>query len=118
MGAHDLTSSKNEESFTGNSETEDKDKNNEYERGEHPNSRANLQPFPKGVSGNPNGRPFKYEKLKLVLNEYGDGETKDWHGNSKGTRREQVWERIWKEAIMGDMKYVQLLARLECLDKK
>ena len=26
-------------------------------------------------------------------------------------------KRKWKQAIMGDMKYVQLLARLGCLDK-
>lgn len=26
-------------------------------RGKHPNSRANLRPYPKGVSGNPGGRP-------------------------------------------------------------
>ena len=117
MGAHDLTSSKNEESFTGNSETEDKDKNNEYERGEHQNSRANLLPFEKGVSGNPGGRPVKYEKLKNVLNKYGDEETHNWNGDSKGTKREQVLKGIWGEAISGDMRYVQLLAKLGCLDE-
>ena len=117
MGAHDPLSQKNEDIFTGNSEIEDKDKNNEYERGEHPNSRANLKPFEKGISGNPLGRPIKYEKLKNILNKYGDEETHNWNGESKGTKREQVLKGIWGEAISGDMRYVQLLAKLGCLDE-
>ena len=36
-------------------------------RGEHPNSKSNLNPYEKGVSGNPSGRPSKYENLKKVL---------------------------------------------------
>ena len=90
----------------------------EYTRGEHPNSLKNLKPFPKGVSGNPLGKPLKYENLKRVLNEYGDGETTDWRGKAEGTRRQQVWERIWKQAIAGDIKYVQFLAYLGCLDER
>ena len=100
----------NQERITGNSET--------YSRGEHPNSKANLAPFKEDVSGNPSGRPQKFEVLKRVLNEYGNEETLNWNGESQGTRREQVWKRIWKQAIIGDMKYVQLLAQLGCLDDK
>jgi len=103
----------NDETITGNSE---KDPDPNYDRGKHPKSIANLQPFPKGVSGNPHGRPQKFEKLKNKLNKYGDEETFNWKEESDGTRREQVWERIWWEAIHGDMKYVQLLAQLGCLD--
>ena len=98
----------NQESITGNRET--------YGRGEHPNSKANLTPFKEDVSGNPSGRPQKFEVLKRVLNEYGNEETLNWNDESQGTRREQVWKRIWKQAIMGDMKHVQLLAQLGCLD--
>ena len=40
-------------------------------RGKHPNSRENLEPFEKGVSGNPDGRPMKYVKLKNALQRVG-----------------------------------------------
>ena len=40
---------------------------NEYERGFHPNSLKNLKPFPKGVSGNPLGKPHKHTKLAEAL---------------------------------------------------
>ena len=45
----------NEENISANNEN--------YSKGEHPNSKANLKPFPKGVSGNPLGRPHKFVKL-------------------------------------------------------
>ena len=47
----------NSENLTTNNEIVDM-------RGKHPNSLANLKPFPKGVSGNPSGRPSKMEGLK------------------------------------------------------
>ena len=117
MGAHDPESQNDDNIFIGNIENESNDGDKQFDRGNHPNSRANLQPFQKGVSGNPLGRPQRYEKLKRILNDYGSEEQKDWNGKSKGTRRELVWEEIWRKAICGDMRYVQLLAKLGCLDE-
>ena len=38
-----------------------------HRRGEHPNSLKNLRPFPKGISGNRLGKPFKYRNLSRIL---------------------------------------------------
>jgi len=108
----DNSSEINKNIFTANKETA----GHAYRRGAHPNSRRNLIPYPKGVSGNPLGRPYKFENLKNILNKIGDEETTDWRGKPEGTRRSQVWKRIWEQAISGNMKYVQLLAQLGCLD--
>ena len=89
----------------------------EYTRGEHPNSLKNLKPFPKGVSGNPLGKPHKYQKLADNLNKIGDKEVVGYKGISEGfTYREGVLEKVWKKAQYGDIKFIQLLAYLGCLD--
>lgn len=90
----------------------------EYEWGKHPNSLKALKKnqFPKGVSGNVMGRRPTFDSLSTALKELGDEETFDWDNNSKGTRREQVLERIWIDAIKGDIKKIQLLSWLGCLD--
>ena len=90
----------------------------EHEWGKHPNSLKALKKhqFPKGVSGNVMGRRPTFDSLSTALKELGDEETFDWDNNSKGTRREQVLERIWNDAIKGDNKKIQLLAWLGCLD--
>ena len=89
----------------------------EYTRGEHPNSLKNLKPFPKGVSGNPLGKPHKFQKLAENLNKIGDKEVEDWYDEPKGyTYREGVLEKVWKKAHQGDIKFIQLLAYLGCLD--
>tara|TARA_B100000700_G_C14580556_1_gene639964 strand:- start:110 stop:436 length:327 start_codon:yes stop_codon:yes gene_type:complete len=89
-----------------------------YKRGENPKSLANLKPFVPGVSGNPAGRPVKYEALKRQLNKLGDEEITDFMGEKLGKRRDIVLKQIWKESMNGDMKFIQLLAELGCLDGK
>ena len=44
----------NSNSLSGNKEMN-------YEPGKNPNSLANLKSWKKGESGNPGGRPYKYE---------------------------------------------------------
>ena len=99
-------------------------KESEYSRGEHPNSLKNLKPFPKGVSGNPLGKPHKYTKLAESLSELGSKKviTEKWNGakyerfKTEKTNRDVVLDTIWSKARLGDIKYVQLLAYLGCLD--
>ena len=86
------------------------------EHGKHPNSLKNLTPYPKGVSGNLGGRRPSYTKLKEELSRLGDEITTDYYDEPQGTRRQQVLQRIWKDAIGGDMKKIQLLAWLGCLE--
>ena len=99
----------NQENFSGINEN--------YSRGEHPSSQANLKPFPKGMSGNPLGRPHKFVKLAETLKKYSEKhEELSIYGNV--TYREEVLERIWYKAKEGDMQCIQLLATLGCLDGK
>ena len=98
------------------------------EHGRHPNSLANLKPYEKGQSGNPGGRSTKYQKLADALLPYAEKrETKHkWNDNlekfenieSEDNYREEVLKMIWKRARNGDIKYVELLARIGCLDEK
>ena len=97
---------------TGNSERR-------YGRGNNPNSRSNLRPWPKGFSGNPLGRPLKNSTLIKELNGIGDEEVVDFDGKGQGySKREDVLKKIWQKAQRCDIKYVQLLGGLGCLDKK
>ena len=94
----------------------------EYDWGKHPNSIKALKKhqYPKGVSGNVMGRKATFERLAKQLNELGDGTTDNYCGervdNDETTRKEKVLLRIWYDAIRGDMKKIQLLAWLGCLD--
>ena len=105
-----------DDSSTNNSET---DAEVEFERGHHPNSLKAISKhqFQKGISGNVFGRKPNYEKLGQALNKLGDEETKDYSGKPMGTRKEQLLEKIWSDAIRyGDWKKIQLLAWLGCLN--
>ena len=91
-------------------------------RGKHPNSQANLKPFPKGVSGNPEGRQGAFTELYQALNELGDkmNYKRDWDNIMEewvenGTNRQHVLETIWNKTKDGDMKFIELLTKLECL---
>ena len=100
------------------SENITKSKEVEYDWGKHPNSLKALKKhqYPKGISGNVLGRKPSFESLSKALNDIGDEETFDYHNKSQGTRKEQVLKRIWYDATRGDMKKIQLLAWLGCLD--
>ena len=116
MGEDTHMQNKKDDSSTKNSET---DEDVEYSRGQHPNSLKAIKnhQYPKGFSGNILGRKPNYEQLKQQLIKLGEEETFDYNDKSKGTRKEQVLRRIWDDAIKyGDMRKIQLLAFLGCLD--
>jgi len=112
-----LMDNKNDKTLTNNKEIDTELEEIQFERGKHPNSLKNLTPFQKGVSGNLGGRPYKYKELAESLNKVGDEIELDWREKSKGyTKREGVIKRIWSKALDGDIKFIQLLAYLGCLD--
>ena len=88
----------------------------EYKRGEHPNSKDNLVPFEKGLSGNAGGRPIKYAKFKKALEPYGDMESNTW-GRKDWTKKEVVLEKIWCMAEEGSVPHLTILANMGLLDE-
>ena len=94
-----------------------------YEHGKNPESLKNLRPFIKGESGNPGGRTKKYDKLKKSLDKWGDKkiELDLWDlplSSSDETLKDQVLFAIWDKARKGNIKCIEILAQLGCLDDK
>ena len=93
-----------------------------HEHGKHPNSIANLKPYGKGVSGNPGGRPKKFIQLKKALDRWGNEELPydywDMPPDEATTLKEQVLYKIWDKARHGNIRCVEILAQLGCLDDK
>jgi len=95
----------------------------EYEHGKHPSSLKNLSPYKKGQSGNPGGRVKKYAKLKKALDRWSDKEVNYdyWDIPNEAdarTLKDQVIFAIWDKARRGNVKCIEILAQLGCLDDK
>ena len=99
------------------------------ERQMNPKSLNNLTPFQKGISGNPSGKSSN-KKMKEALNKIGDYVNRKPPTNineqierdmeikwDKRTKREKVLESIWDKAIEGDLRFVDYLRKLGCLDR-
>ncbi len=87
-----------------------------FGRGQHPNSKANLNPFPKGVSGNPSGKPKKLMQTKEYLDWWGDLAESDNYMWQKYTNRQVVIKGIWERASRGNRQDLDILLSLGLLD--
>jgi len=89
---------------------------NKKGRGQHPNSKKNLKPYEKGVSGNPSGKPKKVAQLKEVLDWWGGLTEYDNWSWDKYTNRQMVVKGIWKRATSGNRQDLDILLSLGLLD--
>ena len=94
----------------------------QHEHGKHPNSLANLKPFEKGISGNPAGRSSRFIQFKKALDRWGNEEIPydfwDMPPDEATTMKEQVLYKIWDRARHGNLRCMEILAQLGCLDEK
>ena len=104
-----------------------KDNANKYfGKGKNPASQKNLKKWKPGESGNPGGRPRKYNRLKKSLLKYVNKKDKKyiWDDGANQyktvendlTYREEVLNVIWNQARKGSLKHIELLAGIGCLD--
>ena len=87
-----------------------------FGRGQHPNSKANLKPFPKGMSGNPSGKPKKLEQFKEYLDWWGNLTEYDNWDWDRYTNRQVVIKGIWERASKGNKQDLDILLSLGLLD--
>jgi hypothetical protein len=92
------------------------DNKERYKRGKNPNSQANLQPFERGISGNPGGRPTKHAGLKKALDKYGAKPVDVWR-LGYDNYKDAVLNEIWYRASEGSIGHIKILAELGCLDE-
>jgi|TARA_B100002003_G_scaffold230653_1_gene240983 hypothetical protein len=86
-------------------------------RGNNPESRANLKPWKKGISGNPGGRPQKNERFIKALKSYGNKNCVDMDGVIRNDSwSKEVVERIWADAARGNYQAIKLLMDLGSIE--
>ena len=104
----------------GETEVNISENSGDYQHGKHPNSLSNLKPFEKGVSGNPGGRPEKYHNLKKALDRWGKESVGydfwDMPPDGAITLKDQVLYKVWDKARHGNVRCIEILAQLGCLD--
>jgi hypothetical protein len=65
--------------------------------------RRPANPFPKGIGGNPHGRPKKGETLTDILREAGEVAVKGI------PRRKLIADKLWKLAVKGNLKAIEMV---------